>query len=140
YPVILSRLPLFNPARIGLRAFFSGGKAWSGVYLIARTFSRASMTLEPGQLIEGKYRIVRLIGEGGMGSVFEGENVRINRRLAIKVLHSAFTENGEVVSRFEREAQAAGRIGNDHILEVLDIGALPDGDRFIVMEYLDGDP
>jgi serine/threonine-protein kinase len=60
--------------------------------------------------------------------------------VAIKVLHSAFVENGEVVSRFEREAQAAGRIGNDHILEVLDIGALPDGDRFIVMEYLDGVP
>jgi serine/threonine-protein kinase len=99
-----------------------------------------SMALETGQLIEGKYRIVRLIGEGGMGAVYEGENVRINRRLAIKVLHSAFTENGEVVSRFEREAQAAGRIGNDHILEVLDLGALPDGDRFIVMEYLDGDP
>jgi serine/threonine-protein kinase len=98
------------------------------------------MSLETGQLIEGKYRIIRLVGEGGMGAVYEGENVRISRRVAIKVLHSAFTENGEVVSRFEREAQAAGRIGNDHILEVLDLGALPDGDRYIVMEYLDGDP
>jgi eukaryotic-like serine/threonine-protein kinase len=98
------------------------------------------MSLEPGQLIEGKYRIVKLIGEGGMGAVYEGENVRISRRVAIKVLHSAFVENGEVVSRFEREAQAAGRIGNDHILEVLDLGALADGDRYIVMEFLDGDP
>ena len=97
------------------------------------------MSLEPGQLIEGKYRIVRLIGEGGMGAVYEGENVRISRRVAIKVLHAAFTENVEVVSRFEREAQAAGRIGNDHILEVIDLGAL-DHDRFIVMEYLDGEP
>jgi hypothetical protein len=98
------------------------------------------MSLEPGQLIEGKYRIVKLIGEGGMGAVYEGENVRISRRVAIKVLHSAFVENGEVVSRFEREAQAAGRIGNDHILEVLDLGALADGDRYIVMEFLDGEP
>ena len=98
------------------------------------------MTLEPGQLLEGKYRIVKLIGEGGMGAVYEGENVRISRRVAIKVLHSAFVENAEVVSRFEREAQAAGRIGNDHILEVLDLGALVDGDRYIVMEFLDGDP
>src|SRR5687768_7026958 len=98
------------------------------------------MTLETGQLVDNKYRIVRLIGEGGMGAVYEGEHARISRRVAIKVLHSAFVENGEVVSRFEREAQAAGRIGNDHILEVLDIGALPDGDRFIVMEYLDGVP
>jgi hypothetical protein len=98
------------------------------------------MSLETGQLIEGKYRIVRLLGEGGMGAVYEGENVRINRRVAIKVLHAGFTENKEVTQRFEREAQAAGRIGNDHILEVLDLGNLSNGDHFIVMEYLDGEP
>jgi serine/threonine-protein kinase len=98
------------------------------------------MALEIGQLIENKYRITRLIGEGGMGAVYEGENVRINRRVAIKVLHSAFTGNAEVMQRFEREAQAAGRIGNDHILEVLDLGSLSDGDHYIVMEFLDGEP
>ncbi|HVJ16839.1 MAG TPA: protein kinase [Polyangiaceae bacterium] len=97
------------------------------------------MSLEIGQFVENKYRINRLIGEGGMGAVYEGENVRINRRVAIKVLHAAFTGNAEVMQRFEREAQAAGRIGNDHILEVLDLGALDDGDRFIVMEFLDGE-
>jgi eukaryotic-like serine/threonine-protein kinase len=98
------------------------------------------MSLETGQLLDNKYRIVRMIGEGGMGAVFEGENVRINRRVAIKVLHAAFTGNSEVMQRFEREAQAAGRIGNDHILEVLDLGVLPDGDRYIIMEFLDGEP
>jgi eukaryotic-like serine/threonine-protein kinase len=98
------------------------------------------MSLEVGQLVDNKYRIVRLIGEGGMGAVFEGENVRINRKVAIKVLHAAFTGNAEVMQRFEREAQAAGRIGNDHILEVLDLGVLADGDRFIIMEFLDGEP
>ncbi|HET9929298.1 MAG TPA: protein kinase [Polyangiaceae bacterium] len=98
------------------------------------------MALEIGQLIENKYRITRLIGEGGMGAVYEGENIRINRRVAIKVLHSAFTGNQEVMHRFEREAQAAGRIGNDHILEVLDLGSLNDGDHYIVMEFLDGEP
>jgi serine/threonine-protein kinase len=98
------------------------------------------MSLEPGQVIDGKYRIVRLIGEGGMGAVYAGENVRINRKVAIKVLHAAYTGNQEVMQRFEREAQAAGRIGNDHILEVLDLGQLPDGDHFIIMEFLDGDP
>ncbi len=98
------------------------------------------MSLEVGQLLDNKYRINRMIGEGGMGAVFEGENVRINRKVAIKVLHAAFTGNAEVMQRFEREAQAAGRIGNDHILEVLDLGVLPDGDRFIIMEFLDGEP
>src|SRR5882762_10393915 len=98
------------------------------------------MSLEIGQIIDGKYRIVRLIGEGGMGAVFEGENARIRRRVAIKVLHAGTASNAEAVQRFEREAQAAGRIGSDHILEILDMGALPNGDRFMVMEYLDGEP
>src|SRR3954452_9012291 len=98
------------------------------------------MSLEIGQIIDGKYRIVRLIGEGGMGAVFEGENLRIRRRVAIKVLHAATASNAEAVQRFEREAQAAGRIGSDHILEVLDLGQFPNGDRFMVMEYLDGEP
>ena len=98
------------------------------------------MSLEVGQLLDNKYRIVKMIGEGGMGAVFEGENIRINRRVAIKVLHAAFAGNSDVMQRFEREAQAAGRIGNDHILEVLDLGNLPDGDRFIIMEFLDGEP
>jgi serine/threonine protein kinase len=95
--------------------------------------------VEPGQVLDNKYRIVRLIGEGGMGAVFEGENVRISRRVAIKVLHGAALSNAETVQRFEREAQAAGRIGSEHILEILDLGVLPDGERYMVMEYLAGD-
>src|SRR3954449_8195281 len=96
------------------------------------------MSLQPGDTIEGKYRIVRLLGEGGMGAVYEGENVRIHRKVAIKVLHAGVAENVDAVQRFEREAQAAGRIGSDHIVEVLDLGNLPSGDRFMVMEYMDG--
>ena len=95
--------------------------------------------LNPGDIIDGKYRIVRLIGEGGMGAVYEGENTRIHRRVAIKVLHAGVAEQGEAVARFEREAQAAGRIGSEHIVEVLDLGTLANGDRYLVMEYLDGE-
>ena len=97
------------------------------------------MTLQPGEMIEGKYRIVRRLGQGGMGSVYEGENARIHRKVAIKVLHSAVASKADVVQRFEREAQAAGRIGSEHIVEVLDLGSLPSGERFMVMEYLDGE-
>ena len=97
------------------------------------------MSLEIGQIVDDKYRIVRLIGEGGMGAVYEGNNTHIHRRVAIKVLNQAAATSGEMVARFEREAQAAGRIGNDHILEVLDLGRLPGGDRYMVMEYLDGE-
>ncbi len=95
--------------------------------------------LSTGDILDGKYRIIRLIGEGGMGAVYEGENTRIHRRVAIKVLHSGIAEQAEAVARFEREAQAAGRIGSDHIVEVLDLGALANGDRYLVMEFLDGE-
>ncbi len=97
------------------------------------------MPLEVGQTIDGKYRVVRRIGEGGMGTVYEGENVRIGRRVAIKVLHAHVAARPELAARFEREARAAARIGSDHICDVLDLGDLADGERYIVMEYLDGD-
>lgn len=96
--------------------------------------------LEPGDVIDGKYRILRLLGEGGMGSVYEGENVKIHRKVAIKTLLAAVAGNADVIGRFEREATAAGRIGNPHILEVLDLGEMKDGDRYLVMELLDGEP
>ncbi len=97
------------------------------------------MELSEGTVIQNKYRITRLLGQGGMGAVYEGENAAIARRVAIKVLHAEVASQHGVVERFEREAQAAGRIGNDHILEVLDLGSLDDGSRFIVMEFLDGE-
>ncbi|XYI03476.1 serine/threonine protein kinase [Sorangium sp. So ce1128] len=97
------------------------------------------MTALIGEIIDGKYRIVRLLGQGGMGAVFEGENVRIRRRVAIKLLHATISSQAESVARFEREAQAAARIGSDHICEVLDLGVLPDGTRYMVMEYLEGE-
>src|SRR5687767_4521610 len=95
--------------------------------------------LQPGALVDGKYRIVRLIGTGGTGSVYEGENVRIGRRVAIKVLHAAIANERRLVERFEREAQAAARIGSHHVADVLDLGDLPGGERYMVMEYLDGE-
>jgi eukaryotic-like serine/threonine-protein kinase len=99
----------------------------------------ARMLFEAGHVIDGKYRLVRLIGTGGMGAVYEGENLLIRRRVAIKILHTGSNGSADAIRRFEREAQAAGEIGNDHILEVLDLGSLPGGDRYMVMEYLDGE-
>ncbi|NUQ79697.1 MAG: serine/threonine protein kinase, partial [Polyangiaceae bacterium] len=92
-----------------------------------------------GTILDGKYRIVRELGTGGMGAVYEGENVRIRRKVAIKLLHASVSSQSEAVMRFEREAEAAGRIGSDHICEVLDLGILDDGTRYLVMEYLEGE-
>lgn len=96
------------------------------------------MALLPGQLLADKYRIWRLVGQGGMGEVYEGENERIRRRVAIKTLISTGATRPDALQRFEREAQAAGRIGSEHICEVLDLGDLADGGRYMVMEYLVG--
>jgi len=92
-----------------------------------------------GDLVDGKYRIIRTIGEGGWGVVFEGENIRTYKRVAIKVLrpHSGLTK--DIITRFEREAQAAGRIGSEHIVEVYDLGSLEDGTHYMVMELLTGE-
>ncbi|HET9934682.1 MAG TPA: serine/threonine-protein kinase [Polyangiaceae bacterium] len=94
--------------------------------------------LEPGELIDGKYLVQRLIGRGGMGAVYEGRHTLIERRVAIKVVFDDVGEAG--ASRFEREVRAAGRIGNDHILEIIDVGTLPSGSRYMVSEFLDGEP
>jgi serine/threonine-protein kinase len=94
--------------------------------------------LTEGQILEGKYRVERLLSQGGMGAVFVGEHTRIKRVVAIKVLHGE-KPNLENTKRFEREAEAAGRIGSDHIVEVLDFGTTPEGDRFMVMEFLNGE-
>jgi serine/threonine-protein kinase len=96
------------------------------------------MALTKGEVLDGKYRVGRLIGEGGMGAVFEGEHILIRRRVAIKALLSGVA-SADVVQRFQREAQAAGTIGNDHILEVMDLGRHPNGTHYMVMEYLDGE-
>ncbi len=96
------------------------------------------MPIELGQILDNKYRVVRRIGEGGMGTVYEGLNVRIDRRVAIKVLHEQVASLPEFAQRFEREARAAARIGSPHVCDVLDLGDLENGERYIVMEFLEG--
>jgi serine/threonine protein kinase len=89
-------------------------------------------------ILEGKYRIVRLLGEGGMGAVYEAEHTFLGRHVAIKLLSGEYGRSAEAVKRFYREAQAAARIGHESICEVTDIGQAPDGLPFIVMQLLQG--
>jgi eukaryotic-like serine/threonine-protein kinase len=97
------------------------------------------MTLAVGNLVDKRYRVLRLLGEGGMGYVYLAENERIDRKVAIKVLRPSFALMDTMVVRFEREARAAARIGSPHIADVIDLGFLPSGEPFVVMEYLEGE-
>ncbi len=96
-----------------------------------------SLPVEPGDIIADKYRIVRVIGQGGMGVVFEAEHQFIPQRVAIK-FQLAEAASGEV-ERFIREARAAVQLRSEHVAKVWDVGALANGTPFIVMEYLEGD-
>lgn len=96
------------------------------------------MTELIGRIFDRKYRLIRLIGEGGMGSVFEAEHTLIERKVAVKVVHEEFSSSEEVVGRFFREAQASSAIGHPNIIEIFDVGKEEDGTAFIVMELLRG--
>ncbi len=86
----------------------------------------------------GKYLVDRVIGQGGMGTVFEARHIRLQQRVAIKVLGSALCEHPELVQRFEREARACGSLSSVHAVRIIDIDATEEGTPFIVMEFLDG--
>ena len=90
-----------------------------------------------GSVIE-RWKILRKIGEGGMGRVFEAEHTEIGRRVAIKILHPVYSRTPEVVARFRMEARAASRIGHPNIIEVTDSGTTVDGSLYFVMELLEG--
>ena len=92
-----------------------------------------------GTVLEGKYEIVRLLGHGGMGEVYEGRHTRIGRRVAVKFLHAHYAQHTEVARRFENEAKTAGAAEHENIAAVYDVGVLPDRSQYLVMEYLDGE-
>jgi serine/threonine protein kinase len=94
--------------------------------------------IRQGQVLAGKYRVVRVLGAGGMGMVVEANHVQLETRVAIKVLLPQMLESPDAVARFEREARAAVRISSEHVARVFDVGTLPNGAPYIVMEFLEG--
>ncbi len=93
---------------------------------------------KPGDVLAGKYRIGRILGEGGMGVVVEATHLQLRQSVAIKFMHPRATLNKDNVTRFEREARAAVRLKSAHVAKVLDTGTLENGAPYMVMEYLEG--
>ncbi len=90
------------------------------------------------EILGGRYKVVRLLGQGGMGAVYEAAHTGTGRRVAIKVITADVLKNPTLISRFEVEAKAAGKIESQHIASVLDAGTDESGAPFLVMEYLTG--
>ena len=88
----------------------------------------------------GGYRVLRQIGEGGMGAVWMAEHALLGRRAAIKILHPSFSVRPDIVERFFNEARAATAIADPGIIQIFDVGFHTDGSTYIVMELLDGEP
>lgn len=91
-----------------------------------------------GDVLAGKYRVDRMLGEGGMGVVVAAHHLELDQPVAIKFLLDTLRSNEEGAERFRREARAAAKIQSDHVVRVLDVGVLDNGIRYMVMEYLDG--
>src|SRR5690606_37026999 len=101
----------------------------------ARPFT---MPFVRGQVINGKYEVLELVGVGGLGFVVAATHLELGETVALKFLRPEALANAEAVGRFAREARASAKIQSEHVARVFDVGTLPEGAPFIVMEYLEG--
>jgi tRNA A-37 threonylcarbamoyl transferase component Bud32 len=97
-----------------------------------------SARLAPGTLLASTYKVVRLIGVGGMGEVYEASHARLPGRYAVKVLLGEIMGKTEIFQRFQREAEVTSGLRHPNIVQVLDFNVTPDGNPYLVMEMLDG--
>lgn len=104
--------------------------------------SDANLAKDPlvGRLLGDTYQIIRRVGEGGMGRVYEARHLRLRgRRFAVKVLHAELAQDSEIVARFLREAESASSLEHPNVVDVFDVHHLPDGRPYFVGEFLDGE-
>ena len=92
-----------------------------------------------GEVLGGRYRLLRLLGQGGMGAVYEAKHTAIGGRFAVKVLLDKYAKRDAIVARLKQEAQLATSLDHEHIIRVTDFGSTDDGRTFVVMEFLEGE-
>ncbi|MBX3212332.1 MAG: serine/threonine protein kinase [Labilithrix sp.] len=96
--------------------------------------------VEVGQVISGKYKLLRLLGDGGMGAVYEAEHLTLGTHVAIKVLHSDLARRAGIAERFLQEARVSAQIRSPHVVQVIDVDRTADDVAYLVMELLQGEP
>ena len=100
--------------------------------------SELTLSLPVERTIDGKYRLDRLIGKGGMGAVYEAADLRLSRSVAVKIMLGRAFGDRQALRRFEREAQACARLTHPNIITVFDFGAVGADGAFLVMEFVQG--
>jgi eukaryotic-like serine/threonine-protein kinase len=111
---------------------------WAGPPMGNAAESRRRAALQPDEILGGAYRIVRFIGSGSTGQVYEATHTRLNGRYAIKVLHPHRAGDPKAVARFEREALIASGLHHANIVAIVDFDSTDEGAPYMVMEYVDG--
>src|SRR5689334_18253534 len=90
-----------------------------------------------GRVLDGRYQVGEQVARGGMATVYQGQDLRLERTVAIKIMHAGLVDDPEFVARFEREARSAARLSHHNVVSVFDQGA-DRGTLFLVMEYVPG--
>ena len=85
-----------------------------------------------------KYKVLRLLGQGGMGEVYEAVDESLERKVAIKILLPEYAKDAEIVGRFFNEARSVNMINHPGLVQIFEFGSLPEGGAFLVMEYIAG--
>ncbi|MEZ4251764.1 MAG: protein kinase [Polyangiales bacterium] len=98
----------------------------------------SSTKLGIGDVVDSRYRIERVLGEGGMGAVFVAEHLRLQKPVALKVVHASFAGNAELAERFAREAMVSAKLEHPHVASAIDYGTLADGSAYLVMQLARG--
>jgi serine/threonine protein kinase len=101
--------------------------------------SQSPDVLAAGTVLDGTYRLTRLLGQGAMGTVYEAHHTGAGKRVAVKVMHRELLAYPELAARFRREAKVTGELDHPHVVSVFGVGTTPAGQPYLVMEFLDGE-
>jgi tetratricopeptide (TPR) repeat protein/predicted Ser/Thr protein kinase len=127
-----------TPLPLSGQTLATSGQGWSVPAADGIVSSAALVQLAPGTSIGSRYEIVRLLGQGGMGAVYQAHDKELERQVAIKVIRADMASNPEILRRFKQELILARQITHKNVIRIFDLGQA-DGIKFITMEYIEGE-
>jgi tetratricopeptide (TPR) repeat protein/predicted Ser/Thr protein kinase len=127
-----------TPLPLSGQTLATGGEGWSVPAADGVISSTPLVQLSPGTSVGSRYEIVRLLGQGGMGAVYQAHDRELERQVAIKVIRADMAANPEILRRFKQELILARQITHKNVIRIFDLGQA-DGIKFITMEYIEGE-